>query len=74
MSSNCKRAIKILEQYERLANKFGITIPPARLNDLNHLRDNGTIKSTDLPAKLRHEFPGEFVGMPLDAIREQCGM
>jgi hypothetical protein len=72
MSTQCKRAIKILEQYERLAKKLAIRLSPARIAQLNALRDAGQIKSTDLPAKLRLNFPGEFAGMTLDAIRRAC--
>lgn len=69
----CSRAIKILEQFERLSRKLGIRLTAARLQDLRGRRDAGTIKSTDVPAKLQREFPGEFAGMTLDAIRARCG-
>jgi hypothetical protein len=69
----CKRAIKILEQFERLARKFDIKLTPERLERLKRLRHTGRIKSTDLPAKLLSEFPAEFVGMTLGAIRNRCG-
>jgi hypothetical protein len=69
----CKKAIKILEQFDRLAQKLGIRIPPRRLQRLIALRDSGTIKSTDLPAGLLREFPGEFAGLTLAEIRRRCG-
>jgi len=69
---HCKRAIKILEQFERLAQKFGIKLAAVRLDQLRRLRDDGTIKSTDLPAKLRMDFPGEFAGTTLAEIRRAC--
>ena len=69
----CKRAIKILEQYERLAQKLEIKLSHARLEKLKRLRDTGEIKSTDLPATLGSDFPGEFAGMSLRAIRRACG-
>ena len=69
---HCKRAIKILEQYERLAGKRRIKLSAARIQELNRLRDAGVIKSTDLPAKLRPKFPGEFAGLTLAAIRQAC--
>lgn len=68
----CKRAIKILEQFERLAKKMGIKLSAARLDQMRALRGAGSITSTDLPAKLRLDFPGEFAGMTLDAIRQAC--
>ncbi len=68
----CRRAIKILEQYERLAKDRGIKIPPDRLKRLNELRDSGEIRITDLPGGLRGEFPGEFDGDTLDRIRKKC--
>jgi hypothetical protein len=72
MSAHCKRAIKVLEQYERLARKFGIKLSAVRLDELNRLRDSGNITSADLPAKLRLDFPGEFTGMSLNEIRHFC--
>jgi hypothetical protein len=68
---SCKKAIKILEQFERLAQKLGIKLSPKRIQDLKNLGD--AIKSTDLPAKLRANFPGEFSGMSLKSIRQHCG-
>jgi large-conductance mechanosensitive channel len=68
----CNKAIKVLEQYERLAKKLNKKIPPKRLEELNRMRDAGTITSNDLPGFL--EFPGgELVGMTLEAIRKLCG-
>ena len=69
----CNKAIKILEQFERLANKFALKIPQKRLNRLRQLRDSGRIQSKDLPAKLLREFPDDFAGMTLNAIRRACG-
>jgi hypothetical protein len=63
------RATKILEQYERLAAKYGINLPPRKLEQLNALRDAGRISSSDLPAGLLREFPGELGGMSLAEIR-----
>jgi hypothetical protein len=68
----CRAAIKLLEQFERLARKYGVKVPPKRLKELNKLRDAGKIKSSDLPAKLRSVFPGEFAGMTLEAVRDKC--
>jgi hypothetical protein len=71
--ARCRTAIKLLEQFERLAKKYGVRLSPKRLKDLKKLRDAGTITSRNLPPKLRSLFPGEFAGMTLDAIRDTCG-
>ena len=71
--ARCKRAIKLLEQFERLARKYGVKLSDKRLKQLKDLRDGEKIKSGDLPAKLRALFPGEFVGLTLKTIREKCG-
>ena len=64
--------MKLLEQFERLARKLGISIPPRRLADLRDLRDRETIRSGDLPPRLRSMFPGEFAGKSLKTIRDEC--
>jgi hypothetical protein len=69
MISKKQKAIKILTQYERLANKFNIQLSPQKIEYLNRLRDNGLIKIADLPAKLHNEFPGEFRDLTLDEIK-----
>ena len=66
------RIPRSLEQFERLANKFGLKIPQKRLDRLRQLRDSGRIQSKDLPAKLIREFPGEFARLTLSAIRRAC--
>ncbi|HLO84621.1 MAG TPA: hypothetical protein VK203_06350 [Nostocaceae cyanobacterium] len=63
------KAIKILTQYERLANKYGLKLSDEKIKELNDLRDRGLIKISNLPAKLRAEFPGEFRDMNLNDIR-----
>ena len=71
----CHKAIKILEQYPRLAKKCGVRLSPGRLEALNQLREDGTITINDLPSTLRREFPvGTFNSMTLAQIRELCGM
>lgn len=71
----CRTAIKILTQYERLAKKFGLNLPASRLNELNRLRDTGTITINHVPGTLRGEFPlGIFGDRTLDAIRAMCRM
>ena len=68
----CRTAIKLLREYERLANKLGKQIPPARLAELDRKRDAGTITSADLPGWAQVRFPGEFDGTTLDDIRTTC--
>jgi hypothetical protein len=67
------KAIKFLEQFERLAKKFGIALPRRRLAELRELREKGSIQADDLPAKLAREFPSALAGMTLDAIRRLAG-
>ena len=72
---DCSTAIKVLTQYERLAEKLGIRLPPRRLEELNRKRDAGTITIGDLPGTLRREWPGgPFDGKTLDEIRAMCGL
>lgn len=66
----CRQAIKILEQYERLAEKQAAKIPPSRLTNLNLLRDSGMITINHLPGSLHKKFPREFQKMTLAEIRE----
>jgi hypothetical protein len=73
MDQKCKRAIKILEQFDRLAAKFKARLSAGRLARLKALRDAGTIRADDLPARLLRDFPKEFVGMTLAEIRQRCG-
>lgn len=70
--ARCNTAIKLLEQFERLAKKLGIATPPKKLEHLRNLKGRGTITSNDLPPKLRGMFPGEFAGKSLKTIREEC--
>jgi hypothetical protein len=63
------KAIKLLTQYERLARKYNVALPPARLADLNRLRDCGDICAGDLPATIRREFPPQLAGFSLQQIR-----
>jgi RHS repeat-associated protein len=62
------KATKILTQYERLAQKYGIRLSPRRIEELNRLRDAGRISTSDLPAGLLREFPGELAGLSLEDI------
>lgn len=71
--SECDTAIKILEQYDRLAQKFGLKLSANKLKELNNKRATGTITIYDLPARLREKFPSIFTGMTLSEIRSICG-
>jgi hypothetical protein len=71
--ARCKKAIKLLKEFERLAKKYGVKLSPKRLKELRDLRDTGKIKSSQLPPKLRSAFPAEFAGMTLNTIRDKCG-
>jgi len=69
----CKTAIKLLTQFERLAEKYNARIAPARLTELNRKRDAGTIMVVDLPGTLRREWPGGiFDDKTLATIRAMC--
>lgn len=69
----CRKAIKLLTQYERLAESQHVKLSPSRIAELNRLREEGKIKSSDLPGSLQSEFPGQFAGMALEKIRKICG-
>ncbi|MGK7900643.1 MAG: hypothetical protein AB4352_04355 [Hormoscilla sp.] len=72
---DCQKAIKILTQYERLAQKFRKQIGTRRIAELNRLREAGMITINHLPGILRSEFPiGIFDHMTLSEIREWCEM
>jgi RHS repeat-associated protein len=71
-AKKCKTAKKLLEQYERLAQKRGKVISPSRIQELDRLRDSGQIKKSDLPGFLHNEFPGEFDGKTLTEINKEC--
>ena len=65
-----RKAIKLLTQYRRLAEKRNICLSRRRLKSMDTKRDNGTISSDDLPAGLRREFPSEWRNWTLREIRE----
>jgi anti-sigma28 factor (negative regulator of flagellin synthesis) len=69
----CSKAIKLLEQVDRLAQKLGKKLSPKRLAELQQKIADGTISSDDLPADIRREFPREFEGKSLNEIRRLCG-
>jgi hypothetical protein len=72
MSKDCQQAMKLLTQYERLAAKYGVKLPPDRLEILNRKRQDGSITSNDLPATLRRAFPGQFQGLTLNELYKIC--
>lgn len=66
--------MKILTQYDRLAQKYEITIPPSRRKQLEAKRAEGTITIGDLPGRLRRKWPGIFDEMTLAQIRVVCAL
>ena len=61
---------KHLTEYDRLANKLGLEISQNKRKQLNEKKNLGTIKGTDLPAKLRKEIPGELIDLTLNEVEE----
>lgn len=70
--ADCSKAIKLLEQVERLAQKYGKKLSKQRLEELRQKIQNGSISSNDLPGFMQAEFPARFQGMSLSQIREIC--
>lgn len=70
--AECRTAIKILTQYERLCQQYGCDISEERLQELNRKRDEGTITINDLPGTLHREWPGIFDSLTLEEIRKIC--
>jgi uncharacterized Zn-binding protein involved in type VI secretion len=70
---DCNKAIKLLEQPIRLAEKLGKKLPEARKAALRAKIANGTITSNDLPGSIQNEFPPRFKGKTLNQVREECG-
>ena len=70
--AECQSTIKLLTQYERLVEKFGVRLSPGRVQELDRLRDSGEIRKSDLPGTLQREFPGIFDNMTLLEIRQAC--
>jgi RHS repeat-associated protein len=69
----CNKAIKLLEQYERLADNYNLKLGKGKLQKLNALRGSGAIRKSDLPVKIQREFPDEFRNDDLNSIRKKCG-
>ncbi len=68
----CSRAKKILSAWERLAQKYGVNIGAKRIRELRRKTQDGTIRLSDLPAKLRREFPDELSRYNLNQITNIC--
>ncbi len=72
---DCHKAIKILQQYKRLAQKYQLRLADKRIIELDNLREHGLITINHLPAKLRAEFPeGIFGALTLAEIYRWCGV
>ena len=71
--ADCSKAIKLLEQVPRLAQKLGKKLPQRRLDELREKIADGSITSNDLPGDIQNEFPPQFRGKTLNEIRELCG-
>ncbi|WP_157120620.1 hypothetical protein [Nocardia fusca] len=72
--ATCDKAVKLLTQVVRLAEKYKIKLSPKRKSELQAKINNGTITSNDLPGKIQSEFPGEFKGKTLNDIKKECGI
>jgi RHS repeat-associated protein len=68
----CTKAIKLLEQVDRLSQKYNLKIPPRRLAEWRQKITDGTITSADLPMTIQDQFPGEFKNKTLSQLRELC--
>jgi hypothetical protein len=71
--SDCNKAIKLLEQFERLSQKKGLKLSADKLERLTELMNSGEITVRDLPATLQREFPGTLTNFSLTIIRFLCG-
>jgi hypothetical protein len=70
---DCSKAHKLLTDYDRLMQKQGKNLSPQKLEELNKLRNLGTITSNHLPGSLQREFPARFQEMKLKEVNEECG-
>lgn len=70
---DCNKAIKLLEQPIRLAEKLGKLLPEKRKQALRNKINSGTITSNDLPGAIQNEFPPKLKGKTLNQVREICG-
>jgi hypothetical protein len=70
---DCNKAIKLLEQPDRLSQKLKLKIPEKRKQEWAAKIANGTITSNDLPGKIQNDFPPRFKGKTLEQVRAECG-
>lgn len=71
--AECKKAIKLLEQVDRLAQKQGKKLNPKRLAELKKKIADKTITSSDLPGSIQNtEFPDKLKGLTLKEVEERC--
>lgn len=68
----CRKAVKLLTEYERLCGTMGMKIPRGKLRLLDEKREAAEITSHDLPGALQREFPGQFASLTLKEIRTAC--
>jgi hypothetical protein len=64
------KAIKILKQYKRLTKKYQVDVGIQRQEELDDMIGAGSIKSTNLPAKLSREFPTEYKELTLGELEK----
>jgi uncharacterized Zn-binding protein involved in type VI secretion len=72
-AAECNKAIKLLEQADRLAQKKGKKLPEKRKLALAAKIAAGTITSSDLPGSIQNEFPAKLKGKTLTEVRAICG-
>jgi hypothetical protein len=72
-AADCNKAIKLLEQPIRLAEKLKKKLPDARKAALAAKIAAGTITSNDLPGSIQNEFPPKLKGKTLKDVRAICG-
>lgn len=68
----CNTAKKILTSWKRLAQKLGIKLSKKRVQELDRKTRDGMIKVSDLPARLRRNFPSELEPWDLNQIINIC--
>ncbi len=71
--ADCSKAVKLLAQVDRLAQKLGKKLSPKRVDELRRRINDGTITSGDLPGDIQREFPPALRGKSLNEIRRICG-
>jgi hypothetical protein len=64
------KALKILKQYKRLTKKYQVELSSQRQKELDDMIEAGSIKSSNLPAKLSREFPAEYKYLTLRELEK----